>query len=146
MPDTCSALVQVIQKGEPGSVRLWTFGGTRANRTIAKKIQSAVEVKRVDALGIGLKTPLDAKTMAVDFLISGLECRGLRFLADEVKERAKSIKFAACLPESLLMQIICHRQFEPFAHSPRRQAECKSGFAALITSDLLPLLPLQPQH
>lgn len=118
MPDTCSALVQVIQKGEPGSVRLWTFGGTRANRTIAKKIQSAVEVKRVDALGMDLKTPLDAKTLAVDFCVSGLH-----FAADEVKERAKSIKFAACLPESLLVQIICHRQFEPFAHSTRLQAE-----------------------
>jgi len=32
------------------------------------------------------------------------------------------------------------------AHSTRLQAECKSGFAALITSDLLPLLPLQPPH
>jgi ATP-dependent Lhr-like helicase len=107
IPDTCSALVQLIQKSEPGGARLWTFGGTRANRTVAKQIRSVVEVKRIDALGIDLKTPLDSKAMSADLLISGLE-----FLADEIKERAKPIKFSACLPEPLLVRIIRRRQFE----------------------------------
>ncbi len=107
IPDTCSALIQVIQKGEPGRVRLWTFDGTRVNRTIAKQLQSAVGIKRVDALGMDLKAPVDAKTMAVDFCVSGLE-----FMADEIKERAKPIKFSDCLPETLLVQIIRRRQFE----------------------------------
>lgn len=85
------------KKNESGSARLWTFAETRANRSIAKKLQSAAEVSRVDALGIDLKSPLNPKLMNDDFLASELQ-----FSSDEIKERSKPIKFADCLPDALL--------------------------------------------
>lgn len=107
IPETCSTAVLVITKSESGGARLWTFGGTRANRTIAKQIQSVAEVRRIDALGLDLKAPVDLKALNADFLVANLE-----FSPDEIKERAKPIKFADCLPATLLVQIIRMRQFE----------------------------------
>lgn len=107
IPETCSTAVLVITKNELGGARLWTFGGTRANRTIAKQIQSVAEVRRIDALGLDLKAPVDLKALNADFLVANLE-----FSPDEIKERAKPIKFADCLPATLLVQIIRMRQFE----------------------------------
>jgi hypothetical protein len=74
-------------------------------RTIAKAIQA--EVRRVDGLGLDLKVPPEANGLKTDFSVSELQ-----FSSAEIKERAKAIKFANCLPESLLLQIIRNRQFE----------------------------------
>lgn len=106
-PDIVGTSGFTITRNETGGVRLWTFGGTRANRTIAKHIQTLTEVRRIDALGLDLKMPIDPKVLNTDFLVTDLH-----FSEDEVKERAKPIKFADCLPASLLVQIILTRQFE----------------------------------
>lgn len=106
LPDTGEKFSIAITRNDAGGSRLWTFGGTRANRSIAKQIQSLVEVRRVDAIGLDLKTPLDPQ-----FLSSKLLAAELQFSEDEIKDLAKPIKFGECLPVSVLHQIIRMRQF-----------------------------------
>lgn len=102
-----SSNAYTLVKSESGSVRLWTFGGTRANRTIAKKIQKMVDIGRIDALGIDLKSQVDSKSLS-----EALNNVDIQFSPDEIEERAKSIKFSACLSTPLLIEIIAARQFE----------------------------------
>lgn len=106
LPDTGNNLSMAITRNDAGGARLWTFGGTRANRSIAKQIQSLVEVRRVDAIGLDLKTPIDPGELSADLLASALH-----FSDEEIKDLAKPIKFSECLPVSLLLQIIRMRQF-----------------------------------
>jgi len=112
LPDAGRTSCLAITRNESGGVRLWTFGGTRANRTIAKHIQSLAEVRRIDALGLDLKTPIDTKSLTSNLFVTELQ-----FSPDEFKERAKPIKFADCLPDTLLIKIIRVRQFEQSAIS-----------------------------
>jgi ATP-dependent Lhr-like helicase len=107
LPDTGNNLSFAVSRTEAGGARLWTFGGTRANRSIAKQVQSLVEIRRVDAIGLDLKTPIDPET-----LNSELCATALQFSDQEIKDLAKPIKFSECLPVSLLLQIIQTRQFE----------------------------------
>lgn len=107
IPETCGTAGLAIVKNQSGGARLWTFGGTRANRTIAKTIQPNAEIRRVDALGLDLKSTIETKGLSTEFSVSNLQ-----FSLDEIKERSKAIKFADCLPASLLIEIIRMRQFE----------------------------------
>ena len=107
LPDSAGASVLSMTKNDSGAARLWTFGGTRANRTLAKQIQSLTEVTRIDALGLDLKRPIDPNELNTGLLMSTLQ-----FSTDEIKERAKAIKFSDCLSAALLIQIIRARQFE----------------------------------
>jgi ATP-dependent Lhr-like helicase len=123
IPESGVASVLSMTKNEAIGARLWTFGGTRANRAIAKQIQSLTEVSRIDALGLDLKTPIDPKALNSDFLVSDLQ-----FSTDEIDQRAKPIKFSACLPVALLIQVIRMRQFEqPVQPSPRNDHEDGDG-------------------
>ena len=106
LPDTGNNRSMAITRNDAGGARLWTFGGTRANRSIAKQIQSLVEVRRVDAIGLDLKTPIDPSELSADLLATELQ-----FSTTEIKDLAKSIKFSQCLPASLLLQIVGMRQF-----------------------------------
>ena len=96
-----------VSRTEAGGARLWTFGGTRANRSIAKQVQSLVEIRRVDAIGLDLKTPIDPETLTTELWTTALQ-----FSDHEIEDLAKPIKFCECLPVSLLLQIIQTRQFE----------------------------------
>ena len=107
VPDTGSSDALSISRNASGAARLWTFAGTRANRTFAKQIQSLVEVRRVDAIGVDLKTPIDPSELSADLL-----ARELQFSDEEIKNLSKPIKFSECLPMSLLISIIRMRQFE----------------------------------
>ena len=107
LPDTGNNVSMTIARNDAGGARLWTFGGTRANRSIAKQIQSVVEIRRVDAIGLDLKTPVDLENLKAN-----LWATALQFSDQEIKELAKPIKFCECLPVSLLLQIIQTRQFE----------------------------------
>ena len=107
LPGTGNNLSMAITSNKAGGARLWTFGGTRANRSIAKQLRSRVEVSRVDAIGLDLKTPIDPRELSADLLATELH-----FSDDEIKNLAKPIKFSECLPASLLLQIIRMRQFE----------------------------------
>ena len=106
-PDTGNNLSMAITRNDSGAARLWTFGGTRANRSIAKQIQTMVEVRHVDAIGLDLKTPIDPSELSADLLATELQ-----FSTAEIKNLAKPIKFSECLPASLLLQIVGVRQFE----------------------------------
>lgn len=107
VPDTGNNGALSVTKTDSGVSRLWTFSGTRANRTIAKQIQSLVEVKRIDAIGIDLKTPIDPSELSDELLSTEIQ-----FSSDEVEDLSKPIKFSGCLPPSLLLQIVRMRQFE----------------------------------
>ena len=95
-----------LTRNDAGGARLWTFAGTRANRTVAKQLQSIADVRRVDAIGIDLKTPIDLAKLSAEILLSKLT-----FSDGEVSDLAKSVKFSECLPHALLVQIIRARQF-----------------------------------
>lgn len=106
IPDTPIGTSFSITRNDSGGARLWTFAGTRANRTTSKQIQALVDVKRVDAVGLDLKTPIDFLNLNSDVLTSEIV-----FSDGELRELAKSVKFSECLPFFFLDQIIRLRQF-----------------------------------
>jgi ATP-dependent Lhr-like helicase len=95
-----------ITRNGAGGARLWTYAGTRANRTTARQIQSLVEVRRIDAIGIDLKTPIELGLLTADILTSEIT-----FSEGEISELAKPVKFSECLPDGLLTEIVRVRQF-----------------------------------
>lgn len=96
-----------MTRNDSGGARLWTFAGTRANRTLAKQIQSLVEVRRVDAVGLDLKMPIGLDRLSADVLMSEIV-----FADSEISELAKSVKFSECLPQDMLGQVVRLRQFD----------------------------------
>lgn len=106
VPDTGERGALAITRTDTGAGRLWTFAGTRANRTIAKQIQSLVEVRRLDTIGLDLKTPIDPTDLSPALLAAEIQ-----FSTDEIKDLAKPIKFSECLPTPLLVEIVRMRQF-----------------------------------
>jgi ATP-dependent Lhr-like helicase len=107
VPDTPIGTNFSITRNDSGGARLWTFAGTRANRTTAKQIQSLVEVRRVDAVGLDLKTPIELGSLSADLLTSEI-----MFSEGELIELAKTVKFSECLPIAFLDQIVRLRQFD----------------------------------
>jgi ATP-dependent Lhr-like helicase len=107
VPDTPIGTSFSITRNDAGGARLWTFAGTRANRSIAKQIQSLVEVRRVDAVGLDLKTPIELGSLSADVVKSEIV-----FSDSDVRELAKSVKFSECLPIKFLDLIVRLRQFE----------------------------------
>lgn len=125
IPDLGANTVVSLTQEQSGAVRLWSFAGTRANRTIAKQVQCTTEVKRIDALGLDLRWGIDTTKVNFDLAVEDLP-----FSADEVTDCAKPIKFSDCVPATLLLEIIRLRQFEP-AKAPsaplnRSQIEARS--------------------
>ncbi len=106
VPDTPVGTTISITRNDSGGARLWTFAGTRANRTIAKQIQSLVDVRRITAIGLDLKTPIDLERLSADVLTSETE-----FSEGEIRDLAKPVKFSECVPHNLLTQIVRMRQF-----------------------------------
>ena len=106
LPDASNTRALAVTRNESGAARLWTFSGTRANRTLARQIQSLVEVKRIDAIGLDLRTSIDPSELDAELM--GAE---IQFSPGEITDLAKPVKFSECLPPSLLVQIIRTRQF-----------------------------------
>jgi ATP-dependent helicase Lhr and Lhr-like helicase len=107
IPDTPTGVSFSVTRKETGGARLWTFAGTCANRTTAKQIQTLVEVRRVDAVGLDLKTPIELCSLNDELLKSKID-----FSDSDLQELAKSIKFSACLPKAMIDQIVRLRQFQ----------------------------------
>lgn len=107
IPDTPTGVSFSITRKETGGARLWTFAGTCANRTTAKQIQTLVEVRRVDAVGLDLKNPIELCSLNDELLKSKID-----FSDIDLQELAKSIKFSACLPKAMIDQIVRLRQFQ----------------------------------
>jgi ATP-dependent Lhr-like helicase len=106
LPETGHHAALSVTRSDTGAARLWTFAGTCANRTIARQIQSLTPSRRIDAIGIELKTTIDPSRLSAELFATELE-----FSPDEVQELAKPIKFSQCLPAGLLVQMIRQRQF-----------------------------------
>ena len=100
-----------VTRNEAGKARLWTVAGTRANRTLARQLESLAQVRRIDAIGIDLKMPIDAGDMSAELLTTELD-----FSTAEINELARPITFSQCLPAALLVKIIQKRHLGIFTH------------------------------
>lgn len=92
----------VMSRDDSGSMRTWTFAGTRANRTLARQASSGGAKVRFDALSLqapvaALHTPLPEH---------------IDLAGDEIAAFRESIKFADCVPEEFLSRMIAARNFE----------------------------------
>ena len=63
-------------------------------------------MRRVDAVGLDLKTPIELGSLGAEVLTSEIV-----FSDSEIVELAKSVKFSECLRVGLLSEIVLSRQF-----------------------------------
>ncbi len=92
----------VVSRSEPKNPRVWTFAGTRANRTMAR--QASTDSRRIGFDAMSIQAPAS--------LISGIASGEPRLTDTEVSTLAESIKFADCVPRQLLVRSILARYFE----------------------------------
>lgn len=92
----------IVSKSEDAMACTWTFAGTRANRTLARRASSANGKVKFDALYV--QAPVSELTMAADDTVALTD--------DELNRFADSIKFADCLPRRLLVETVIARAFE----------------------------------
>ena len=92
----------ITARDAQATLRTWTFAGTRANRTLARTAAGAGGKVKFDALSV--QAPLSLLTSAPGAPIDLAD--------DELEAFAESIKFASCLPRSLLAETIMARAFE----------------------------------
>lgn len=92
----------ISSRPDDAMVRTWTFAGTRANRTLARRASAGRAKVKFDALSV--QAPLSLLTPAWT--------EPLVLTDNEVSLFAESIKFSACLPRNLLEQTILARSFE----------------------------------
>jgi ATP-dependent Lhr-like helicase len=91
-----------------GTVRTWTFAGTRANRSLARAATAAGDKVRFDALSV--HCPIS--------LLSPAPAARLDLTDEELGTLAKGIKFSSCLPRSLLAETVTARAFEGIEWRP----------------------------
>lgn len=92
----------VTARSAAPSARTWTFGGTRANRTLARQSSLGDERIRFDALSV----------QAPASRLAGGSSESLVLTEPELATFAESIKFAECVPRDLLIRTIISRNFE----------------------------------
>lgn len=103
-----SATNFVTSRIDGAPVQTWTFAGTRANRTLARKAATGVSKVRFDALSV------QAPVAATDTTLP----EGIDLRADELASFSESIKFADCVPPQLLSRAIVARNFEVPSEAP----------------------------
>ncbi len=95
--------------------RWWTFGGARANRTLAHALDKAgVATMAVDDLSIGLRSP--APVDAIKAIADATDPATLRMPVDP--RRVDAIKFASCVPDAALRRMISERDADEPADEP----------------------------
>ncbi len=95
----------VTSRTDGAPVQTWTFAGTRANRTLARRASLGGPKVRFDALSVqALVAALPAHT---------------DLTADEIATFRESIKFADCVPGCLLSRTLEERNFELPGHAIR---------------------------
>lgn len=102
-----------ISAGAAGKRRLWTFAGTRQNRSLAHALAAQVHVSKFDALGIDF-----AGDAELD--LSPIDADSITPTSAEMESLAKTLKFADCLPNDLLVRVVRSRNFETY--QPARTA------------------------
>lgn len=90
-----------VEPDKTGSTRVWTFAGTRINRTWARQISDCDPGVRFDALSI--------QTERLDSLRARPEFPPLR--DQELSSFHRAMKFSECLPDHLFKRTILARQF-----------------------------------
>lgn len=91
----------VTTRDDDGTARTWTFAGTRANRTLAREATHGSAKVRFDALSV--QVPIAAMTVTLPEQVD-LDKREIDTFRD-------AIKFADCLPQTLLARVIVARNF-----------------------------------
>ena len=92
----------IVSRRSDASNRTLTFAGTKFNRTIARRASTPGNKIKFDALGV--------QAMPAMFEHSGSAFAELN--ADDLAIFSEAIKFAACLPPSLLAKSIQSRFFD----------------------------------
>jgi ATP-dependent Lhr-like helicase len=92
----------MMTKSDVAPQKTWTFCGTRANRTWAYLASIGGQKIRFDAMSI--QTPISKLNIPQKIV--------LRLTEADISEFAESIKFAECVPRSLLEKNIISRNYE----------------------------------
>jgi len=92
----------VMSRLENAPIQTWTFGGTRANRTLAQLASIGSEKVRFDALSV--QAPVATLTTALH--------KTLDLTENELVAFRKSIKFSDCVAPQLSTRTIIERNFD----------------------------------
>lgn len=107
------AASSVVLRGRDGGLEWWTFGGARANNTLARELAGCGGF-RVDHDSFMVST--EAETLEEDFhqAIQAVRCRDPSAMRPAVDDRAiLGLKVADCLPEELAVEMLCARLKDP---------------------------------
>ena len=113
MPASREAGAIVVTRTVSGTTRIWTFAGTRANRTLKEHLKGRADVVGVDDLGIELSGSSGCVIAAFTYRASSIVL-GTRDLVTF----SKAIKFVDCLPDSLIKRVVLARNFEDLSIGP----------------------------
>jgi ATP-dependent Lhr-like helicase len=87
----------------------WTFGGSRANATLANTLSQAIH-SRVERDAFAVIFTADHNSHEIEDAIEQLGSHALELLSPAVNERAvNSLKFASCLPSELALRLLSAR-------------------------------------
>lgn len=92
----------ISSRADDSTVRTWTFAGTRRNRTLARNASTLASKVKFDALSV--QAPLALLEPASGSLVDLTD--------DELGTFAEGIKFAVCLPRTLLAETVKARSFD----------------------------------
>lgn len=96
----------IVREPARNRSRWWTFAGARANQAIASTLDAGgAPTMAVDDLGIGLRTTIGAEELKS--ITSEIDARTLR--APVASQRLDTLKFASCVPDPALEQMLADR-------------------------------------
>lgn len=98
-----SSDAQFMTRVHGDQVRTWTFAGTKQNRTYARAAALGQGHIKFDALSV--QAPLAA------LLHADTQAKTTQLTDEEIRSFAEGIKFASCVPSSLLHRTIASRMF-----------------------------------
>ena len=122
----------VVLSGRSGDVEWWTFGGTRANATLARALADATR-SRVEHNGFCLtfesRPSLDDVQQAVKEVRSQ-DVVSIRPVVDQ--DAIEGLKFSECLPDHLAVEMLERRLSD--TDSVRKTLEQYERYVAAVTS------------
>jgi hypothetical protein len=115
----------VVVADQQGGAEWWTFAGMGANATLAHELAQATHRHiRYDSLSVTFEPPISFNTL--EQALAELRTQDVNLLRPIVDERAiEGLKFSACLPHDLALDMLRARLCDPAAtssalHSPLR--------------------------
>jgi ATP-dependent helicase Lhr and Lhr-like helicase len=99
----------VVSVGRSGEVEWWTFGGTRANATLANALGKATS-SRVESDGLNLTFETRITSRDIESALAEVRSEDVASMAPTVDENAiGGLKFSECLPERFAVEMLEHR-------------------------------------